>query len=167
MIPKKAKKEIILGIDPGFAIVGFGVIEKNENGDVKALDYGVITTPAKTSFAERIKQIHLDLKSIIEKFEPTKMAVEDLFFAKNVKTAIEVGQARGVIILTGIQAGLIIEEYTPLQVKQAVTSYGRADKRQVQEMVKTILHLDQIPKPDDAADALAVAVCSSNNNRLK
>jgi len=156
----------ILGIDPGFAIVGYGVIEKDLRGNLKPIDYGVITTHAKLSFASRISQIHNELKGLIEKYKPNIMAVEELFFYKNVKTAIEVGQARGVIILTGIQAGLSIKEFTPLQIKQAVASYGRAEKRQVQQMVKTLLNLKEIPRPDDAADALAVAICSANSNNL-
>lgn len=158
------KKQIILGIDPGFAIVGYGVIEKDSRGNLKPIDYGVINTHAKLPFASRISQIHDDLKMLIEKYKPDVMAVEELFFYKNVKTAIEVGQARGVIILTGIQKGLPIREFTPLQIKQAVASYGRAEKQQVQQMVKTLLNLKKIPTPDDAADALAVAICSANSN---
>lgn len=162
----KKDHEIILGIDPGFAIVGYGVIKKEKNGDIKAIDYGAINTHAKLPFATRLYQVHDDLKQIIKKYKPDKMVVEELFFYKNVKTAIEVGQARGVIILTGIQAGLPIEEYTPLQIKQAVASYGRAEKQQVQQMVKMLLNLKTIPKPDDAADALAVAICSANSNNF-
>lgn len=157
--------EIILGIDPGFALVGYGVIDKNKNGDVKAVDYGVIDTKAGLPFATRLHQINVNLNNIIKKYKPCKMAVEELFFNKNVKTAIEVGHARGVIILTGIQSGLPVFEYTPLQIKQAVTSYGRAEKQQVQQMVKTILNLKSIPRPDDAADALAVAICCANSVR--
>ncbi len=158
----------ILGIDPGFAILGYGVVEKDLSGNLKAIDYGAITTHAKLPFATRLKEIHEGLEDVIKKYKPDVMAVEDLFFYKNVKTAIEVGQARGVVILTGIQAGLLIEEYTPLQIKQAVASYGRAEKQQVQQMVKTLLNLKEIPKPDDAADGLAVAICCSNsNNKLK
>ncbi len=154
----------ILGIDPGFAIVGYGVIEKNKNGDIKEIIHGVITTHLSFPFAERLKKISKELFEIVDEYKPDIMAVEELFFAKNVKTAIEVGQARGVIILTGIQAGLSIEEYTPLQVKQAVASYGRADKNQVQQMVKMLLNLKSIPRPDDAADALAVAICCAHSN---
>ena len=161
----KKNRKIILGVDPGFALMGYGIIEKDSMGNLRAIDYGVISTHAKLPFAMRLKEIYEGLESLIKKHKPDTMAVEDLFFYKNVKTAIEVGQARGVIILTGIQTGLPIEEYTPLQIKQAVTSYGRADKNQVQQMVKVILNLKSIPKPDDAADGLAVAICSASNNR--
>jgi crossover junction endodeoxyribonuclease RuvC len=162
------KSEIILGVDPGFALLGYGVIEKDSAGNLRLIDYGVVSTHAKMPFATRLKEIHEGLEDVIKKYKPDVMAVEDLFFYKNVKTAIEVGQARGVIILTGIQAGLPIEEYTPLQIKQAVTSYGRADKNQVQQMVKMLLKLKEIPKPDDAADGLAVAICCANSsNKLK
>ncbi len=157
-------KEIILGIDPGFAIVGYGLLEKKEDNSLKVIDYGVIRTAPKHSFPIRLESIYKNLSKIIDKYKPTKMAVEELFFAKNVKTAIEVGQARGVIILTGIQANIPISEFTPLQIKQAVVSYGRAEKKQVQEMVKLLLSLKTIPRPDDAADALAVAICCANSN---
>ncbi|MBT4277239.1 crossover junction endodeoxyribonuclease RuvC [Candidatus Falkowbacteria bacterium] len=160
----KNEKEIILGIDPGFAIVGYGIVEKSKNGDLKMIEYGAITTMAKLPFPARLAQVHRELKEVIKEYKPNKMAVEELFFSKNVKTAIEVGQARGVIMLTGIQAGLPIEEYTPLQIKQAVASYGRAEKKQVQEMVKMLLKLKEIPRPDDAADALAVAICCANSS---
>ncbi len=153
----------ILGIDPGFAIVGYGIIEKDKRGDLKVIDYGAIVTSAKLPFVNRLAQIHKELKNIIKKYKISNMAVEELFFSKNVKTAIEVGQARGVIMLTGIQAGLEVEEYTPLEVKQAVASYGRAEKQQVQQMVKLLLNLKKIPRPDDVADALAVAICAASS----
>ena len=152
---------IILGIDPGIAIVGYGVIECKGNR-FKALDYGAITTEANIPFTERIRIIYDDMTTLIDKYNPTDLAIEELFFNKNVKTAIKVGQARGVEILAAVHKGLNIYEYTPLQVKQGVVGYGRAEKRQVQEMVKMLLNLKEIPKPDDAADALAVAICHSS-----
>ncbi|NMB26558.1 MAG: crossover junction endodeoxyribonuclease RuvC [Tissierellia bacterium] len=157
---------VILGIDPGLAIVGYGVVECKGN-KYKALDYGCITTDSKILFPERLKIIYDELSSIIDKYNPQDMAVEELFFNKNVKTAIKVGQARGVEVLAGVNKGLGIYEYTPLQIKQSVTGYGRADKRQVQDMVKLLLNLKEIPKPDDTADALAVAICHSSCLRLK
>ena len=152
---------IILGIDPGLATTGFGVIKK-EKGILSAIDYGVIRTPAKTELASRLKLISADLKSIIKKYKPEATAIEKLFFAKNVKTALDVGQARGVALLEIMNAGLSPYEFTPLQVKQAITGYGRADKQQIQKMVQTILKLKNIPKPDDAADALAIAITLAN-----
>lgn len=164
---KQDKDEIILGIDPGFAIVGYGLIKKDKNNNIFMIDYGAINTPAKDIFPDRLEQIYKELESVIKKYKPDIAAVEKLFFYKNVKTAIEVGQARGVIILTAIQNKLPIFEYTPLQVKQAVASYGRADKNQVQQMVKMLLNLKEIPKPDDAADALAVAICCSSSLKIE
>lgn len=152
---------IILGIDPGLALVGYGVIEYKGN-KYKAIDYGCIRTDAKTMFPERLKIIYDEMLMLIDKYNPEELAIEELFFNKNVKTAIKVGQARGVEILSAKNKGLNIYEYTPLQIKQAVTGYGRADKAQVQEMVKMLLNLKKIPKPDDAADALAVAICHSS-----
>ncbi|GFN35134.1 crossover junction endodeoxyribonuclease RuvC [Tepidimicrobium xylanilyticum] len=152
---------IILGIDPGLAIVGYGVIEYKGNR-YRLLDYGVIRTDSNIFFPQRLKLIYDELSSIIDRFNPADLAVEELFFNKNVKTAIQVGQARGVEILAAINKGLEVYEYTPLQIKQSVVGYGRAEKRQVQEMVKILLNLKEIPKPDDAADALAVAICHSS-----
>lgn len=157
---------IILGIDPGLAIVGYGVIEVLGNR-YRILDYGVITTDKDTYFPDRIKIIYDELNFIIDKYAPDDVAMEELFFNKNVKTAIKVGQARGAIILCAKNKGLDIFEYTPLQVKQAVVGYGRAEKRQVQEMVKILLNLKEIPKPDDAADALAVAICHGSSLNYK
>ncbi len=162
-IPNSQFPITILGIDPGFAIVGYGLVRKDQNNNLEAIGYGAIITDPDLPFSDRLFKIHQELTKIIKKFQPDKMAVEELFFAKNVKTAIEVGQARGVIILTGIQAGLPVAEYTPLEVKQAVASYGRAEKRQVQQMVKLLLNLKQPPRPDDAADALAVAICAASS----
>lgn len=157
---------IILGIDPGFAIVGYSVIEY-KGSNYKPLEYGAITTDSKMLFPDRIKIIYDELIKIIDQYQPQDMAIEELFFNKNVKTAIKVGQARGVEILAGINKGLNIYEYTPLQIKQATVGYGRAEKHQVQEMVKMLLNLKEVPKPDDVADALAVAICHGSSLKFK
>lgn len=156
---------IILGIDPGLATTGYGVIQKEKDGSFKMICNGIISTAADQIFASRLQEIHQQLNEIIKKYRPDKFAVEELFFCKNVKTALAVGHARGVIVLTASQNSLPIFEFTPLQIKQAVASYGRADKKQVQSMVKILLNLKTIPKPDDAADALAVAICCGNSIR--
>lgn len=147
----------ILGIDPGTGILGFGVIEK-KSSKTSLLDAGVIRTSPGQSDSKRLKIIYDELTGIINDNKPDVMAVEKLFFAKNVTTAMSVSQARGAILLCGENYGLEVFEYTPLQIKQSITGYGRADKNQIQEMVKTILRLDSIPKPDDCADALACAI---------
>lgn len=157
---------IILGIDPGIAIVGYGVI-KYENSKFKVLDYGVLTTPAGMSFPDRLKSVYDSLIVLIERFKPDAVAIEELFFNKNVKTAITVGQARGVLVLGAVNNGIDIYEYTPLQIKQGVVGYGRATKKQVQNMVKILLNLKEIPKPDDAADALAVAISHIHSSNFK
>jgi len=157
---------IILGIDPGTAITGYGVIENNK-GKLKAIDHGCILTDKKLKMPERLDLLGEELKKIIKKYKPQAMAVEELFFFKNAKTVITVGQARGVVLFVGKNTGLDIHEYTPLQVKQAVVGYGRADKKQVQQMVKAILGLNEIPKPDDAADALAVAICCESSMKFE
>ena len=149
---------VMLGIDPGLAITGFGFVEQVA-GTLKPITWGAITTPANTPLGERLATVYADLTSLIQRYQPTHMAVESLFFNTNVRTAFLVGQARGVVLLAGQQAGLSVADYTPLQVKQGVTGYGSADKKQVQYMVKNLLGLSEIPKPDDVADALAVAVC--------
>ncbi len=159
---KWGENMIILGIDPGIAITGYGVLEQNGNR-FKPIEYGVIRSGKEMDTPERLRLIHTGLTEIIEKFQPEHMAIEQLFFNKNVKTALTVGHARGVVMLTACLRGMIVSEYTPLQVKQAVVGYGRADKKQVQYMVKSILNLDKIPKPDDAADALAIAICHGNS----
>ena len=156
---------IILGIDPGFAIVGVGVIEYIGN-KFKTIDHFVITTKAHTPIEERLKIIYDSINETIDKYKPDFMAVEELFFNNNAKTAIAVGQARGVILLSAVNAGVPFFEYTPLQVKQAVVGYGRAEKGQVQQMVKAILNLPAVPKPDDVADALAIAVCHSHSYKM-
>jgi len=161
---------IILGIDPGIAIVGYGIIEYKGNR-FTVINYGAITTDAALSLPERLKEIYEQVTHLIEYYKPDAIAVEELFFNTNVKTAISVGHGRGVIILAAANANLHIGEYTPLQVKQAVVGYGRAEKKQVQQMVKVILGLNAVPKPDDVADALAVAICHAHsanmNNRLR
>lgn len=155
---------VILGVDPGTAITGYGVIKK-EGNHLKRVAYGVIRTASQRSTSSRLKQIHQELQLIIGQYRPEVMAVEQLFFNKNVRTALAVGQARGVILLAGATAGLEIVEYTPLQVKTAVVGYGRAEKAQVQEMVRILLCLGEIPKPDDAADALAIAICHAHSHK--
>ena len=152
---------IILGIDPGTAITGYGVIKKDSC--LKMIDYGCIETSSNHSTAERLNILDKRLVKIINKYKPDKIAIEDIFFFKNVKTAIKVSQARGVILSRAAKTKKEIIEYTPLQIKQAVTSYGRADKSQVQKMVKLLLKLKELPKPDDAADALAAAICCANS----
>lgn len=155
----------ILGIDPGTGILGFGVIELNTKGKAALVDAGVIRTPVKEDDAVRLQTIFDELSDIIASSRPTIMSVEKLFFAQNVTTAMTVAQARGVVLLCGKQAGLEIYEYTPLQIKQALTGYGRADKKQMQEMVRIILELKEVPQPDDCADALAAALCCSQSMR--
>ena len=155
----------ILGIDPGFAIVGYGVIDY-EKGKYKSVDYGKITTPAGMDLPLRLKEVYDGILRLIELFNPDVLAIEELFFNTNVKTAIAVGHARGVIVLAAANKGIKINEYTPLQIKQAVVGYGRADKNQVQQMVKMFLGLKEVPKPDDTADALAVAICHANSSSL-
>jgi crossover junction endodeoxyribonuclease RuvC len=155
----------IVGIDPGTGILGFGVIENTPKGS-KLIDAGVIRTPASDDDALRLATIFEELTEVIKATKPQVMAVEKLFFAQNVTTAMTVSQARGVILLCGYQAGLEIFEYTPLQIKQALTGYGRADKHQIQEMVRVMLGLKVVPKPDDCADALAAAITHSMTNRI-
>ena len=159
---------IILGIDPGYAILGWGVIEKTGN-HFKAIDNGAVTTDKDTEMPRRLEILYDGLRDIIEEFRPEEASIEKLFFNTNTTTAINVGQARGVAILACMKGGLQVAEYTPLQIKQALVGYGRADKGQVQFMVKAMLNLPQIPKPDDTADALAAAICHghSADNRLR
>lgn len=158
--------ELILGIDPGFGRVGYGIIKGNKN-NWQMLDYGCIETPIGADFIDRLAELHSQIVALIKKFQPTRMAVEELFFFKNLKTAINVGQARGVILLAGVENGLAIDEFTPLQVKQAITGYGRAEKMQMQKMVAVILQIKEKIKSDDAADALAVALCAGQSLWLK
>ncbi len=152
---------IIIGIDPGYAIVGWGVIDYTRSR-FTTIAYGAVTTPAGMAFEQRLERIYSELSVIIAKYKPEAMAVEKLFFTTNQKTAIDVAQARGVIVLSAVQNGIGVYEYTPLQVKQAVVGYGKAIKTQVMDMTKRILNLKEVPKPDDTADALAVAVCHAH-----
>ena len=152
----------ILGIDPGYAIVGYGIVDFCRH-KFSVVDYGSITTSSKTNFSKRLKEIYDDLSFVIEKYKPEYMAVEKLFFQNNQKTAIDVSQARGIILLCAENFGVNIAEYTPLQVKLSTVVYGNAEKFQVQEMTKNILKLNEIPKPDDTADALAIAVTHAHS----
>jgi len=152
----------ILGIDPGIALTGFGIVEKEGVG-IKAGSYGHISTESGTPVPDRLKILYDDMVNIVREYRPDVVAVEELFFNKNAKTAIIAAQARGVIILSAVNNGVDVAEYTPLQVKQAVIGYGRASKHQVQFMVKELLRLKEIPKPDDTADALAIAICHANS----
>jgi crossover junction endodeoxyribonuclease RuvC len=156
----------IIGIDPGTGILGFGVIE-TDGAKNRLVDAGVIRTPVKEDDAVRLQTIFEELTDIIAQTKPAEMAVEKLFFAQNVTTAMTVAQARGVVLLTGQQAGVKIVEYTPLQIKQSLTGYGRADKKQMQEMVRVLLGLPSIPKPDDCADALAAALTHASTTKVK
>ena len=155
-----------MGIDPGIAIVGYGFLEPKGNS-YKVLDYGAITTEAKVPLPERLDAIYEEMNELIERYKPDDIAFEELFFNKNVKTAITVAQARGVEVLAAKESGAGLYEYTPLQVKQAIVGYGRATKNQVQEMVRIILNLEKIPKPDDVADALAVAITHGSSIKFK
>jgi crossover junction endodeoxyribonuclease RuvC len=156
---------LVLGIDPGTAITGYGLV-KGEGDDLTLVAYGAITTSSDWPLPERLRRIYQELTALIEDQQPTAAAVEELFFSKNVRTALSVGQARGVALLAAANARLSIHEYTPLQVKQAIVGYGRATKDQVQQMVKMLLALDSVPQPDDAADAIAVAICHIHSAKL-
>ena len=156
----------ILGIDPGIAIVGFGVLDY-EGNKFSVVDYGAVTTKAGEKLSDRLRNIYEDINVLIEKYRPDAFAIEELFFNTNVKTAISVAHGRGVIILAASAKGLPVYEYTPLQVKQAVCGYGRADKPQIQRMVKSLLNLNAVPKPDDVADALAIAICHAHTAKYQ
>ena len=153
----------ILGVDPGIATVGFGIVDTDRNRQ-KLVNCGVITTPAHTPLTRRLDQIYTDLEELIRLYRPEAMSVEELFFNTNITTGIAVAQGRGVILLCAFRSGISIYEYTPLQVKQAVAGYGRADKKQVQDMVKRLLNLPAVPRPDDAADAVALALCHARSS---
>ncbi|ADC91680.1 crossover junction endodeoxyribonuclease RuvC [Mageeibacillus indolicus] len=152
---------IIMGVDPGYAITGYGILE-TKNNRLNPLDFGVLTTPARMPIERRLYKIHTGLIAIMREYNPAVLAVEELFFARNTTTAIGTAEARGIALLAAAQYKIPVFEYTPLQVKLAVTGYGKSEKRQVQSMVKLLLHLDEMPKPDDAADALAIAVCQAH-----
>ena len=158
---------ITLGIDPGTAITGYGIINEEQNGCLKVVDFGVIRTSAEFSQAQRLVHLYKRIRELLFLHHPEMGAVEKLFFERNVRTALHVGQARGVALLAMAESNLQIGEYTPMEVKQAVAGYGGADKNQVQQMVKTILGLETVPHPDDAADALAVAICHIHSARMR
>jgi len=162
---------LTLGIDPGTAIMGYGLVEGGvsasgdvDRDDLTLIEYGVFRTPANAPLSERLPLLYNGISELIKEYKPTAMSIEQLFFNKNVRTALSVGHARGVAILAAAHSSLTVSEYTPLQIKQAVVGYGRATKEQVQSMVKILLHMDHIPQPDDAADALAVAICHINSH---
>lgn len=157
---------IILGIDPGIATMGYGIIEKDERGHCKAIAYGIITTPKQEGLPVRLAMLEAELTKVLDKYKPDEVAMEELFFSKNITTGIAVAHARGVALLACVKACGRLYEYTPMQIKQALTGYGKAEKRQMQETVTAILRLKEIPRPDDAADALAIAVCHAQSNRF-
>lgn len=157
---------IILGLDPGLATMGYGVVEKKKNDDTVALDFGVVLTPKDESLPVRLALLEEGINNILNKFKPDEIAVEELFFSKNITTGIPVAHARGVMLLTCIKYCGRLYEYTPNQIKQSLTGYGRADKVQMQHVVTSMLRLNKIPRPDDAADALAVALCHAHTSRF-
>jgi crossover junction endodeoxyribonuclease RuvC len=157
----------VLGIDPGIGTTGYGVVDEDESGGVRLIAYGAIETPPGAPMPSRLKQIYDEAFALMRQHAPESVAIEQLFFGRNVTTAISVGQARGVVLLAAAQAGLDVFEYKPAEVKQALSGYGKADKRQMQEMVRLLLNLDHIPRPDDAADAIAIAVCHLQSRRIK
>ena len=163
MIYNEVKKMRILGIDPGYGITGFGLVEANR-GNCTLLRCGAITTPAGMDFSARLEIIYEDIRQLLEATKPEAVAIEELFFGQNVTTGIGVAQSRGVILLAIRQAGLSVHQYKPMQVKQAVVGYGNATKHQVQDMTKRLLRLEKLPKPDDAADAIAIALCHARSS---
>jgi crossover junction endodeoxyribonuclease RuvC len=156
---------LVLGVDPGTAITGYGLVHERDDG-LSLVECGVVTTPSSQPLPERLQTIYRGLSDVIRKCKPEEAAVEELFFSRNVRTALSVGHARGVALLALADAGLPIYEYKPLEIKQAVAGYGGADKQQVQEMVRMLLNLERVPQPDDAADAAAVAVCHIHSARM-
>jgi crossover junction endodeoxyribonuclease RuvC len=156
----------VFGIDPGSLKSGYGIIDKIRN-DLVPVEYGVIRTNPSAPLAQRLLKISTRLQELIQQYQPDEFAVEDVFVAKNAKSSLKLGQARGAILLTAAQAGLVVAEYTPLEVKQSVVGYGRADKTQVQQMVKVLLKLREAPQPDDAADALAIAICHHHSMKMR
>jgi crossover junction endodeoxyribonuclease RuvC len=157
---------IILGIDPGLATLGYGVIEKDERGNFRALDCGVVLTPKDEGLPVRLAILEEGVKKVLDKYHPDEVAMEELFFSKNITTGIAVAHARGVALLTCVKECGKLYEYTPMQIKQALTGYGKADKKQIQSVVTSMLRLKEVPKPDDAADALAIALCHGFSNRF-
>ncbi len=157
---------LVLGIDPGTALCGYGLV-RADGDEMSLVAYGAVSTPAKMPLAERLLQIHQELRDLIASHHPESAAVEKLFFSKNTRTALAVGHARGVVLLSAAEAGLPVYEYTPNEVKQAIVGYGGADKNQMQQMVRMLLHLDFVPEPDDAADAVAIAICHIQSSHLR
>ena len=157
---------IILGIDPGIATMGYGVVDKDKNGNCRAIDYGVVVTPKEETLPVRLTILEEGVNKIIDRFAPEEVALEELFFTKNITTGIAVAQARGVTLLACVKKCGRLYEYTPMQIKQALTSYGRADKQQIQQVVTSLLRLKSVPRPDDAADALAIALCHAFTSRF-
>ena len=157
---------LVLGLDPGTATTGYGLVKEHEDGSMEAIDFGVISTKANTPMPVRLKQIYDELTALIDKHQPDAVAIEELFFGKNVTTGITVAQARGVMLLVTAQKGLPVTTYKPKVAKQAITGYGSADKQQMQEMMRQILRLDEVPRPDDAADGLAMAYTHLNSTRF-
>lgn len=158
---------LVIGIDPGTATTGYGLVRESEDGSLSVVGFGVITTPAESPMPKRLLELYSKLSEILVLHRPESGAVEKLFFSRNARTAISVGQGRGVALLALAQAGLPAAEYTPMEVKQAVAGYGGADKTQVQEMVRALLSMEEVPQPDDAADALAVAICHLHSARVR
>lgn len=156
---------IILGVDPGTAITGYGILQSDGDA-LQMIAYGAITTPSDWKMPQRLERIYAELVALIAQHQLTDAAIEKIFFSKNVRTALSVGQARGVALLAAAQAGLAIHEYAPLEIKRAVVGYGRAEKTQIQRMVKLLLQLDHVPQPDDAADALAIAICHAHSAKF-
>jgi len=158
---------LVLGIDPGTATTGYGLVRESPDGDLTAVAFGVISTPARTPMPNRLLQLHTDITALIARYQPDAAAIETLFFGKNVTTAITVAQGRGVILLALAQAGLPVREYKPAEIKQAIAGYGNADKAQMQEMIRQLLSLDDLPRPDDAADGLGVAITDLHASRFE
>ena len=158
---------LVIGIDPGTATTGYGLVSEQQDGSLRIVDYGAIITPSELPMSKRLHQLYQRMSEIVQLHRPDSGAMEKLFFTRNVTNAISVGQGRGVALLALAEANLEIAEYTPMEVKQAVAGYGGADKRQVQEMVRALLNLEKIPRPDDAADALAVAICHLHSARMR
>ncbi len=158
---------LVLGIDPGIAITGYGLVHEGASGEIEALAYGIISTPASATVPVRLQQIYREVHSLVARYQPASAGIEKLLFGRNVTTAMNVGQARGVTILALADCGVSIVEYTPASIKQAVAGYGNADKVQVQDMVRLLLGLDEVPRPDDAADALAVAITHLHSARYQ
>ncbi|MCL4239320.1 MAG: crossover junction endodeoxyribonuclease RuvC [Anaerolineae bacterium] len=158
---------LVLGIDPGTATTGYGLVRESPHGDLTAVAFGVITTPARTPMPDRLLQLHTEIAALIARYQPDAAAIEALYFGKNVTTAITVAQGRGVILLALAQASLPVREYKPAEIKQAIAGYGNADKGQMQEMIRQLLGLDNLPRPDDAADGLGVAITDLNASRFE